>query len=111
PLEALRNLLGHREGRGHAEAQHEVAGRLREVEDDRLRVRRPDAGDGLALALAVAVPALDHTVEIEPVLRAVLGPGFALERVLHVLGRDLTIHGGAELDPLLELDRVPLATV
>ena len=63
-----------------------------------------------ASPLPYAVEALDH-VEVEPVLGPVLRPREPLDRVLDVLRGDLAVHGRAELDAVLEVERPRLPAV
>ena len=109
-VEAARHFLRDRPCSGHPEAVAEVAGRNREVEDDRLRVGRLDARDHLGLAGLERRHALDHVV-VEPVLRDERRRADSLHRVEDVLGRDLAVQRRPELDAVLEMERVRQAVL
>ena len=105
----LRELLRDRDRDRHPEgARGGRAGALREVQDERVLVRRLDAGDLLIVARllrdALDVAQVDAGVAVGDV-----GREGALERVLDVLRLDLAADGLGEHDPVLELDRDGLA--
>src|SRR5215218_9052377 len=105
-LEALADLFGDRRGGRHADPVQEAAGRLLEVEDDRLVVGRLDARDLLVGRLGLAVHALDDAVVPEAVLGDQGGGVDPLEGVGDVLGGDVAVQRRRPLDARLQLEGV-----
>ena len=108
----LRVLLRHRRrGRQRERPRDDRRTRTAELEDDRLIIRRRDAGDLLRLAVLVVLDALD-VAHVGADVRTVDGlQEAALERVLDVRGRDLAVHRRAELHARRDLHGQRLAVV
>ena len=106
-----RVLLRHRGRERQGErAGDDAAGALGEVEDDRLVVRRLDAGD-LRARLGADLRALEVTEVRAGVAVVDRVEEAALDRVLDVLRGDLAVDGRRELDARLDLDRDGLAVL
>ncbi len=101
-LEAPGDLFRDRARRSHRQAIEEIAGRLRQLEDDRLVVGRGDAGDRLGLAVSDVCEALDHLV-VERIAEAPdIGVRKPVESELDVRRSDLPAHRRPEHDPVLQ---------